>query len=309
VTHSTKQEKKRKRPDDKKQGISKKLGGRQETEQSVGTKKGKIGYDQDHSGQKMLMSSGGKPQEMDVDFEPNQSDIQDEGIEDLYENEFDEDKAKQMEIAAEIAVAENISEFEDDDYLQDDIPIDEDDDEDDGMISDNYENLTKEMASPNVKPQRPMTGKTPLDENVISMEHSDDLMESSPVRIQDGNIQMNTSQGGMESDPNYEEDEEDEEIDDNYPEEDEMDMDDEEIQIGLEDILKKHQNKKSSKGSDESSPPVQVEGHEIEDSGPITDQFLKDKSPAHSSPSGPILNETSPANIDFNQPKSMEGTQ
>ena len=247
-----------------------------------------MGYDQDHSGQKMLMSSGGKPQEMDVDFEPNQSDIQDEGIEDLYENEFDEDKAKQMEIAAEIAVAENISEFEDDDYLQDDIPIDEDEDEDDGMISDNYENLTKDMASPNVKPQRPMTGKTPLDENVISMEHSDDLMESSPVRIQDGNIQMNISQGGMESD-NYEEDEDDDDIDDNYPEEDEMDMDmdDEEIQIGLEDILKRHQDKKSSK-SDETSPPVQVEGQEIEDSGPITDQYLKDKSPAHSSPSGPI---------------------
>jgi hypothetical protein len=45
-----------------------------------------------------------------------------------------------MAIAAEIAMAENISEF-DDDYLQDDIPIDEDEDEDDAIISDNYDNI------------------------------------------------------------------------------------------------------------------------------------------------------------------------
>lgn len=95
-----------------------------------------------------------------------------------------------MAIAAEIAAAENISEF-DDDYLQDDIPIDEDEDDDDGIISDNYENFTKDIVSPpENKPNRPMTGKTPIDEHVISMEHSDDLMESSPVdmRIQDGHI-------------------------------------------------------------------------------------------------------------------------
>ena len=79
--------------------------------------------------------------DIDIDVEPNQS--QDEGIEDLYENFDEDDKAKQMAIAAEIAAAENISEF-DDDYLQDDIPIDEDEDDDDGIISDNYENFTKD---------------------------------------------------------------------------------------------------------------------------------------------------------------------
>lgn len=46
---------------------------------------------------------------------------------------------KQIAIAAEIAAAENISEF-DDEYLQDDIPIDDGEDED-GIISDNYEHL------------------------------------------------------------------------------------------------------------------------------------------------------------------------
>jgi len=81
---------------------------------------------------------------MDLDVEPNESDIQDEGIEDMYDNFTEDDKAKQMAIAAEIAAAENISEF-DDDYLQDDIPIDEDEDDDDGIISDNYENFTKDI--------------------------------------------------------------------------------------------------------------------------------------------------------------------
>ena len=40
-----------------------------------------------------------------------------------------------MAIAAELAAAENISEF-DDDYLQDDIPIDEDDDDSGDGIED-----------------------------------------------------------------------------------------------------------------------------------------------------------------------------
>lgn len=60
-------------------------------------------------------SSGGKV-DINIDVEPNHSDIQDEGIEDMYDNFDDDDKAKQMAIAAEIAAAENISEF-DDDYL------------------------------------------------------------------------------------------------------------------------------------------------------------------------------------------------
>lgn len=49
-------------------------------------------------------------------------------------------KEKQMALAAEIAAADNISEF-DDDYLQDDIPIDDDDDEDEvseDVIADRY---------------------------------------------------------------------------------------------------------------------------------------------------------------------------
>ena len=44
---------------------------------------------------------------------------------------------KNIAQAAEIAAAENISEFEDD-YLQDDIPVDDGDDEE-GIISDHYE--------------------------------------------------------------------------------------------------------------------------------------------------------------------------
>jgi hypothetical protein len=79
-----------------------------------------------------------------------------------------------------IAAAENISDFEDD-YLQDDIPIDEDDEEDDGIISDNYVNFMKEKSAAANKPTRPRTaGRTRSYENAISMEHSDDLMESSP---------------------------------------------------------------------------------------------------------------------------------
>lgn len=103
--------------------------------------------------------------EINIDVEPaldsqRQSD-QDEFIDDQYENigeDFDNidvdvdidvnhkaklNKEKQMALAAEIAAADNISEF-DDDYLQDDIPIDDDDDEDedegisDNGIADNY---------------------------------------------------------------------------------------------------------------------------------------------------------------------------
>ena len=55
---------------------------------------------------------------------------------------------KQIAIAAEIAAAENISEF-DDEYLQDDIPIDDGEDED-GIISDNYENFEDVKAKAQV---------------------------------------------------------------------------------------------------------------------------------------------------------------
>lgn len=100
---------------------------------------------------------------------------------------------KQLAIAAEIvAAANNGSEF-DEDNLQDDIPIDDDYDDEDGIISDNYENyadMKKAQAQPAPSPpkatqakQEPSSSKplaSALDENAFSMDHSDDL-EASPV--------------------------------------------------------------------------------------------------------------------------------
>lgn len=217
-----------------------------------------------------------------------------------------------MAIAAEIAAAENISEF-DDDYLQDDIPIDEDEDDDDGIISDNYENFTKDIAPkagqrPKGAQQRPMTGKTPLDENVISMEHSDDLMESSPDI--GGNIQPNDSQPDMDdSDNNYEDDDEDEDededididddededededIDDNYPEEDEMDDD---IDMGYEMLQQQQRDMDDIEDSNQYNYPVQSEDQAIDDSSPMND--LNESQP---------MNESSPEQ----EPQTFSGTQ
>lgn len=100
---------------------------------------------------------------------------------------------KQLAIAAEIvAAANNGSEF-DEDNLQDDIPIDDDYDDEDGIISDNYENyaeMKKGQGQLALSPpkttqikQEPSSSKplaSALDENAFSMDHSDDL-EASPV--------------------------------------------------------------------------------------------------------------------------------
>lgn len=196
-----------------------------------------------------------------------------------------------MAIAAEIAAAENISEF-DDDYLQDDIPIDEDEDDDDGIISDNYENFTKDIAPK--AGQRPMTGKTPLDENVISMEHSDDLMESSPDMR--GDVQPNDSQPGMDdSDNNYEDDDEDEDededIDDNYPEEDEMDDD---IERYNEMLSRQQKDMDDIEDSNQYNFPVVSEDQAIDDSSPMND--LNESQP---------INESSPEQ----EPQTFSATQ
>jgi hypothetical protein len=119
---------------------------------------------------------------IDIDVEPaldshGQSD-QDEGIEDLYENigdDFDNidvdveidvnhkaklNKEKQIAIAAELAAAENISEF-DDDYLQDDIPIDDDDEDDSGDgIADDV--LVEDVESANTGKVGRLSGGAPL---------------------------------------------------------------------------------------------------------------------------------------------------
>ena len=72
------------------------------------------------------------------------------------------------------------------DYLQDDIPIDDDDDED-GIISDNYDNFDKTGPKSNQVPSPPLSHKketrndtktAPMDDHIISMEHSDDLEQS-----------------------------------------------------------------------------------------------------------------------------------
>jgi hypothetical protein len=76
-----------------------------------------------------------------------------------------------------------ISDDFEEDYLQDDIPIDDDDDDDD-MISDNYDNFDKTITKSN-KVASPMAGsinngRAPeMEDHVISMDHSDDIEESS----------------------------------------------------------------------------------------------------------------------------------
>jgi len=75
-----------------------------------------------------------------------------------------------------------ISDDFEEDYLQDDIPIDDDDDDDD-MISDNYDNFDKTMTKSN-KVASPMggavgrNGAPEVEDHVISMDHSDDIEES-----------------------------------------------------------------------------------------------------------------------------------
>ena len=103
---------------------------------------------------------------------------------------------KQMAMAAEIAAAANNGSEFDEDNLQDDIPIDDDYDDEDGIISDNYENYTdnkkaKERRSADreviEQPQEQVSVaqamNSALDENVISMDHSDDLEASPQMRV------------------------------------------------------------------------------------------------------------------------------
>ena len=104
-----------------------------------------------------------------------------------------------------IAAAEDISDLdeedlqgEDEDRIMDDIPIDDGEDED-GLISDNYENFedTREKARVKTPPSPDMDAdeeiadledpepreelkQSALDDNVISMDHSDDIDESAP---------------------------------------------------------------------------------------------------------------------------------
>ena len=54
---------------------------------------------------------------------------------------------KQMQIVAEIVAAANTGSEFDEDNLQDDIPIDDDYDDEDGIISDNYENYADAKKS------------------------------------------------------------------------------------------------------------------------------------------------------------------
>lgn len=65
------------------------------------------------------------------------------------------------------------SEYEED-YLQDDIPIDEDED-DDGIISDNYENIEEQKPETAIIQSKNGSNQYAEDENIISMEHSDDI--------------------------------------------------------------------------------------------------------------------------------------
>jgi len=78
------------------------------------------------------------------------------------------DQQKQIAIAAEIAAAENISEF-DDEYLQDDIPIDDGEDED-GIISDHYGNFDDDRNKAGKK--TPAAQEPEVDEEIADLEDS-----------------------------------------------------------------------------------------------------------------------------------------
>lgn len=120
----------------------------------------------------------------------------------------------------------NSDDFEED-YLQDDIPIDDDDDDDD-MISDNYDNFDKTMTKSN-KVASPVAAGGPengrnraaeIEDHVISMDHSDDIEESgkpefvlpSDGRSPDDRHQMQDEVD--EDDLDDDEDMDDDEIDD-----------------------------------------------------------------------------------------------
>ena len=97
-----------------------------------------------------------------------------------------------------IAAGENISDLDEEEDLQDDIPVDDEED-DDALISDNYGNVgdalpkgrAKTPASPDMDAEEEIADledpepreelkQSALDDNVISMDHSDDIDESAP---------------------------------------------------------------------------------------------------------------------------------
>ena len=128
------------------------------------------------------------------------------------------------------------SEDASDDYLQDDIPIDEDDDED-GIISDNYDNFDKtgpiksdKIPSPNLSASKPDSRnehKAPMDDNIISMEHSDDLDQSHKPRSGFAiPIDKSSSKNSDDKDEDEIEDEDEEGLD--------MDSDDYDDMEGME---------------------------------------------------------------------------
>ena len=97
-----------------------------------------------------------------------------------------------------IAASENISDLDEEEDLQDDIPVDDEED-DDGLISDNYDNVGSDLpkgraktpASPDMDAEEEIADleesvpreelkQSALDDNVISMDHSDDIDESAP---------------------------------------------------------------------------------------------------------------------------------
>ena len=99
-----------------------------------------------------------------------------------------------------IAASENISDLDEEEDLQDDIPVDDEED-DDGIISEQYEGVglggarskggAKTPASPDMDAEEEIADledpepreelkQSALDDNVISMDHSDDIDESAP---------------------------------------------------------------------------------------------------------------------------------
>lgn len=184
VSQSSKQEKKRKRPDDKRQMIQKKSNTNQRS-----------AVDQDFNGENMNSSC----------------------------HEYDNIRVKTSEMHKKNRKSEP-SEYEED-FLQDDIPIDDDDDED-GIISDNYEQLADRLRESEMAQAK--------EENGISMDHSDDIMESGD------HIRKTKS--------------EQEEIEDNYSEE----VEDDERQQLMDEVIDQMQD-------DEDEYPEDLEGMDPEE--------------------------------------------
>ena len=190
-------------------------------------------YDQDFNEGNVNVRYSQRP---NAQTEPHHEDFQEEGIEDMYPmNDFDnidvneERDINQKQKLNEKSEEEHISDVEED-YLQDDIPIDEDDD--DGIISDNYENLDDKKEKEK-KPVIPEPEPPIEDDNIISIDHSDDIQQSrrGEMEIEKSHqsmVENEISDQPEEEEPEYEEN--DEEYED-MPEEgmeEEMEMEDHE---------------------------------------------------------------------------------